>query len=245
MKHRKITYAVYTDPGDREINEDRVLAINRQDAFCFVICDGLGGHGMGDVAAETAVSVFQDLFEKCEEYSSFLKDAFSAAQDIILAEQIERHAQKKMKTTCTALVVDAEQAYIGHVGDSRTYIFRKNKVFKRTLDHSIPQMLALTKDIRESEIRFHPQRNILLRVMGEKWEEPMQELMKPISLRKCQAFLLCSDGFWELIEETEMCRLLSEADSVETWLQQMAQVVKANGIGKNMDNNSAIAVWVE
>ena len=245
MKQRKITYAVYTDPGDRDLNEDRYCVCCHQDAFCFVLCDGLGGHGMGDTAAEIVTAVFENLFEKSTDPMRFLKDAFPAAQDILLAEQMERHAVKKMKTTCTALVLDKNSACIGHVGDSRTYVFHKNKVLKRTLDHSIPQMLALTGDIQESEIRFHSERNILLRVIGEKWEEPMQELQKPLSLRKCQAFLLCTDGFWELIDEEEMCRLLKDSSGVQEWLDQMAQVVKSNGMDKNMDNNSAIAVWVE
>ena len=67
--------------------------------------------------------------------------------------------------------------------------------------------------------------------------------MAPIPLKKCQAFLLCSDGFWELIEEQEMCSLLKNSNSVDEWLQKMIMVVKTNGIGRKMDNNSAIAIW--
>ena len=112
------------------------------------------------------------------------------------------------------------------------------------MDHSIPQMLAMAGDIKESEIRFHKERNILLRVMGEKWERPMQEILKPMPLRKCHAFLLCSDGFWEFITEDEMLRLLKGSSTVQDWLDQMASIVKKNGEGRNMDNNTAIAVWV-
>lgn len=244
MKNRSLTYAVYTDPGSREINEDRTLVCRHGGSHCFVLCDGLGGHGMGDVAAQTAVEVFEDLFSKCEDIPGFLEEAFSAAQDIILAEQIQRHAEKKMKTTCAALVLDRGNVCIGHVGDSRVYAFGKNKLIRRTMDHSIPQMLALAGDIKESQIRFHSERNILLRVMGEKWERPMQEILKPMSLRKCQAFLLCSDGFWEFITEDEMIKLLKASSSVQEWIDQMAAVVKKNAEGRNMDNNTAIAVWV-
>ena len=79
--------------------------------------------------------------------------------------------------------------------------------------------------------------------MGIEWEEPMYELMAPMPLKKCQAFLLCSDGFWELIDEKEMCALLKKANSPQEWLLNMAEIVKANGVGRNMDNFSAIAVW--
>ena len=245
MRSPKITYAVYTDPGDGEINEDRVCVLHSQNSFCFVLCDGLGGHGMGDIAAETVTAVFEDLFRKHTDHAAFLNDAFPAAQDILRAEQETRHAGNMMKTTCTALVLDQSKAYIGFIGDSRAYVFHKNKVVKRTIDHSVSQMLALTGDIKESEIRFHSERNILIRVMGEKWERPMQELLKPMKLSKCQAFLLCSDGFWELIEEDKMCSLLKEAKSAEEWLDNMAAAVRDNQTARFKDNNSAIAVWVE
>ena len=71
----------------------------------------------------------------------------------------------------------------------------------------------------------------------------MYELMKPLPLKKCQAFLMCSDGFWELIDEKDMCALLKQSDTVEEWMQAMVEVVKENGKDRNMDNFSAIAIW--
>ena len=214
------------------------------DRQCFVLCDGLGGHGMGDTASQLAVQVCLNLFENTADLSAFPGEALQASQDILLAEQMARNAQQKMKTTGVVLAMDRENAYIGHVGDSRLYIFEKNKVRKRTLDHSIPQMLVMTGDIKESEIRHHPERNMLLRVLGIPWEEPMYECMAPVPLNKCQAFLLCSDGFWEYITEKEMCELLKTSANVEEWLSRMAGTVKRNGKNENMDNNTAVAVWV-
>lgn len=238
-----ITYSTYTDKGGREINEDSIGVFQSAVNSGFVLCDGLGGHGMGDVASSLVVEVFKDQFYKTDDLVNFLGQAFLASQDILMAEQKTRGAEKKMKTTAVSLVTDENTAYIGHIGDSRVYVFYKNKVKTRTLDHSIPQMLVLSKEIKESEIRNHPERNIVLRVMGIEWEQPMYELMVPIPLKKCQAFLLCSDGFWELIEEKTMCEFLKKSSSVEQWLSEMAAEVKKNGFGKNMDNNSAIAVW--
>ena len=238
-----ITYSTYTDKGGRDINEDSIGVFQNAGNLGFVLCDGLGGHGMGDAASSLVVEVFKDQFSKTDDLVNYLGQAFLASQDILIAEQKARNAEKKMKTTAVSLVTDGNTAYIGHIGDSRVYAFNKNKVKTRTLDHSIPQMLVLSKEIKESEIRNHPERNIVLRVMGIEWEEPMYELMVPIPLKKCQAFLLCSDGFWELIEEKTMCELLKKASTVDQWLYEMAAVVKANGVGKNMDNNSAIAVW--
>lgn len=241
---KKLTYAVYSDIGSREINEDSVGVCQNGDKYCFVLCDGLGGHGMGDIASSLAVDVFKSRFSEVTDAADFLGQTFCAAQDIITAEQKARNAGRKMKTTGVAVVTDGSDAYIGYVGDSRGYVFRRNKVRTRTLDHSIPQMLALSGEIKESEIRHHPDRNILLRVIGIDWEEPMYALLPRIPLSKCQAFLLCSDGFWELIEEKTMCELLKKAGSVEEWLDSMVRVVRENGAGTDMDNNSAVAVWL-
>lgn len=236
-------HAVYTHSGGHEVNEDSVGVSQNGQNNCYILCDGLGGHGMGEVASSLVVDVFKDQFGKSDEAVNFLGQTFMAAQDILMADQKVRNAKRKMKTTAAVLATDDRNAYIGHVGDSRVYVFYKNKVKVRTLDHSIPQMLVLSGEIKENQIRNHPERNIVLRVLGIDWEEPMYELMAPIPLKKCQAFLLCSDGFWELIDEKEMCALLKRASSVEEWLLNMAEVVRKNGEGIEMDNNSAIAVW--
>ena len=238
-----LTFSSFTNRGSREINEDRIGCFANKGAHCFVVCDGLGGHGMGDAAAQTVVSVFQDLFSKSGDPARFLPEAFTAAQQILLTEQAALNARQKMKTTAVALVTDEHKAYIGHVGDSRLYVFQNNRVLTRTLDHSIPQMPVLSRQLREEEIRNHPDRNIVLRVMGVDWESPMYELAKPLRLRKCQAFLLCTDGFWELILEEEMCEFLQNSSSPEEWLRRMAAQVRERGKGKQMDNYSAIAVW--
>lgn len=237
-----MTYAIFSDKGGRPLNEDAVGVFRNGANQCYILCDGLGGHGMGDVASSLVVEVFKDQFEKTDEVVNFLGQTFCAAQDVLMAEQIARKARKKMKTTGVAVVTDDRNAYVGHIGDSRGYVFYKNKVKTRTQDHSIPQMLVLSGEIKESQIRNHPDRNTLLRVLGIDWDDTMYDLMAPIPLKKCQAFLLCSDGFWELIDEKTMCALLKKSKTAQEWVAAMAQVVRENGIGRDMDNYSAIAV---
>lgn len=238
-----IRYALFTNPGGREINEDAIGAFRNGENHCFILCDGLGGHGMGDIASNLVKEVFEEQFSRTDDMVNFIGQTFTVAQQILMMEQKEQHATQKMKTTGVAVVTDGKTVYIGHVGDSRAYVFHHGKVKTRTLDHSIPQMMVLSKQIKESEIRNHPQRNIVLRVLGTDWEEPQYELMLPIPLKRCQAMLLCSDGFWELIEEKDMCSTLKESKTPEEWVAKMAEIVKMNGVGKNMDNYSAIAVW--
>lgn len=239
-----ITYSVYTSLGSRSVNEDSAAVYEKDGRLCFVLCDGLGGHGMGDKASALAVKTIGECFMDFDPSEDFFAPAFEIAQGNLLGEQKRIGAERMMKTTAAVLICDKKTARIGHVGDSRIYCFRRGKVWFRTLDHSVPQMLALSGDIKESEIRNHPDRSLLLRVMGVAWDEPKYELHEPVALKKCQAFLLCSDGFWELIEEEKMCALLKESRSVEEWLSKMAEEVTRNGKDKDMDNNTAIAVWM-
>lgn len=240
-----LKYAIITDSGDRDVNEDSVGFAQKDNVMCFVLCDGLGGHGMGDVASEYVKDIFLASFQESPNKKDFFEKAFITAQESLMKKQKELSATNKMKTTLVCMVSDNKNVQVGYIGDSRFYAFSKDQVKVQTKDHSIPQMLVFTKEIDESQIRNHPDRNMLLRVMGIPWDKPMHERLKPIPLKKCQAFLLCSDGFWELIEETEMCLLLKESATVDEWLFKMTEVVKKNGSDKNMDNFSAIAIWNE
>ena len=241
-----LTHALVTNVGGRPVNEDSIGAFEKGSFQCFVVCDGLGGHGMGDAASSLVRDHFGQRFERITAAKHFLDITFEGAQAALLEQQRQLKADHKMKTTAVALLTDGKKAYIGHIGDSRLYVFDKNAVRIKTTDHSLPQMLVKSGEITEEDIRNHPERNIVMRVMGTKWEDGHKyELMKPIPLRKCQAFLLCTDGFWELIHESEMCDCLQKAASASDWLIQMNSIVRKNGIpkGEDMDNYSAIAVW--
>lgn len=239
-----ITYTVFTDRGGREVNEDSARVFEKDGKKCLVLCDGLGGHGKGEVASALVVEAVGQIFNSAQKIDEdFLRSAFQLSQEALIDEQIRQDAKTDMKTTAMAMYIDGNKVQWGHVGDSRLYAFAKNKVKLRTLDHSVPQMLVFAREIKEKQIRNHPDRNRLLRVMGIEWEKPMYELAEQTQLEKYQAFLLCSDGFWELIDEKQMCKLLKNSSTVEEWMQAMVEVIKQNGIGKNMDNYTAIALW--
>ena len=244
-----IKYYLFSDKGGREINEDAVGHIEHDGKHCFILCDGLGGHGMGDVASSLVCDAVAGLFKdyKLNSFDDFLREAFETAQKRLRSEQDIRNAKNKMKTTCTILVIDNTEACIGFIGDSRLYIYAGNEILRRTLDHSVPQRLALAGQIQEKEIRNHPDRNKVLHVMGTEWEKPEYEILEGVPLDRCQAFLLCSDGFWENIEDKEMCRELKKSGSPEEWIKNMIRCVKKRN-GKEidkMDNYSAIGIWTE
>ncbi len=237
-----IDYQLFTNIGGRSVNEDSVRTASKNGTYCFILCDGLGGHGKGELASGYVADSIKEQFLASDNLDTFLADAINKAQEGLMAEQKRLHATTEMKTTVTVLLVNDTTFRYGHVGDSRVYCFRKNKVLTRTLDHSVPQMLVLAGDIKEKKIRNHPDRNRLLRVMGIEWDSPRYELSEVNEINDGDAFLLCSDGFWELIVEKQMCKTLKKAKSASEWMELMTGIVAKNGKGIDMDNNSAIAV---
>ena len=237
-------YHVLTNNGGREVNEDYAAVLTREDgSFCAVLADGLGGHGRGEVASELVVRNSLSLWETFSgKTEDFLNLCFQDSQEKLLQKQLAEHAQDSMKTTMTALVCDGKQVQWGHIGDSRLYMFQDNKIATRTLDHSVPQMLVATGEIKEKDIRGHEDRNRLLKVMGTPWDKPKYELADPVPCRKEMAFLLSSDGFWELVEDRDMVSCLKKAATPKEWLEAMEQIVLKNGVGKKMDNYTAIGV---
>ncbi len=237
-------YYVYTDVGSREINEDYAdcCHLTGEQSY-FVVCDGLGGHGKGEVASElVAKTVLEYAKENHANREELLEQSVLYAQQTLLQAQRDLNAHDEMKTTVVALHICGNEAQWAHVGDSRLYVFRKKKVLQRTLDHSVPQMLVAAGEIKEKQIRNHPDRNRLIRVMGIAWNGPKYEISAPLELQSGDAMLLCTDGFWELIDEKEMIKCLKKAKSAQQWLETMGELVKKNGKGSNMDNNTAIGV---
>ncbi len=237
-----IKYASITNVGSRNCNEDNFKVSSVSDRHCFVVCDGLGGHNAGDVASKIATNVFVDEFCYCNDLLNFLENAFDSAQKRILLYQKENNSYRNMKTTAVCMSTDGNHVYVGHVGDSRFYGFKKDGSYIRTLDHSIPQLLVQSQTITEVEIRNHPNRNMLFKVLGEKSDEAACELSEPLSMDDFSAFLLCSDGFWELINEADMTSCLNTSSTPQEWLDKMTAIVELNGVNKNMDNYTAITV---
>ncbi len=240
-----VTYHLLSNRGDRDNNEDSVGMYQVEQNYCFVLADGLGGHGKGERASELAVEEVVKVFAVDGVGEEPMSEAFAKAQEAILAEQKEDVTAMDMKTTLVVLHVEENQIRWGHIGDSRLYYFQNGKLVKRTLDHSVPQMLVAAGQLKEKHIRNHPDRNRLLRVLGVDWDSPKYQIAEAEARTGLQAFLLCTDGFWELIDEKKMMHCLKKAKSPEEWVDLMEAIVLKNGSGVNMDNYSAVAVWVD
>ena len=147
-----------------------------------------------------------------------------------------------MQSTVVGLVTDGTKACWGHVGDSRLYLFRAGRLVHQTKDHSVPQVLADAGQIEQCEIRQHEDRNRLLRTIGSK-QVLRSAVFEPTELVKGDAFLLCSDGFWDYVLEDEMLVDLIRSAAPTDWLQRMQQRLLARVSGE-FDNYTALAVWM-
>ena len=235
-------FYTYTSIGGRCVNEDSCGVASHEKDVCFVVADGLGGHGGGDVASRCAVDTVCELFLKEGYTDTFFKKAFDSAQKNILEKQKQLGAWNRMKSTLVIVEMDSKFIRFAHIGDSRFYHFKNGKFKARSLDHSVPQLLALSREISDAEIRNHPDRNKLMRVMGAADEYPEFDEGKKIRLVGNNAFLLCTDGFWELIEESDMEKCLQESNTAEEWVQRMCAYIRKNGEGREMDNYTCIAI---
>lgn len=240
-----ITFATYSDIGDREKNEDSLLAEKIKEQYCFVVADGLGGYLGGEIASGLVCQTTHNFMLRHSPINnSMIPQVFNACQSALLQQQKDANADGQIRTTMNLLCLDHREAYWGHIGDSRTYYFHNKHLIRRTFDHSVPQMLVAMGELEESHIRFHEDRNRLLKVLGASGSPPQLQQEQPVLLTGNQHFLLCSDGFWEYISEEQILLCLDEADSPDSWLDNMLELIRRNSRTKHKDNLTAVAVWI-
>lgn len=239
-----ISYSSITNKGDRRVNEDSIGHYMDKDIGLFIVADGLGGHGAGDIASHYVVE--QYLMQYSEDYHDSAERYFSGVFTSIQAGllDLQKQMNKDMKSTAAAVLLTDKRLSICHIGDSRVYVFGKKKILYRTLDHSVPQMLVNAGEIKEKNIRFHPDRNRLLRALGEDSAVVDYDIYSMLLTPNINGILICSDGFWEYVEEREMKRTLYKADSTEKWISDMEDIVLKNAKEHIKDNYSAIGIML-
>lgn len=231
----------YSDAGGRTKNEDNGGIYVYPDRIIAVAADGLGGQGEGSTASLLAV----EALSRCgaeEELPDreILQTYFRKANEAIRKKQ---QNQFHMKTTAVYLCVWKNHAVWAHIGDSRLYHLYQNKICHFTLDHSIPQISVLLGEIERKDIPKHPQRNRLTKALGCEEAEP--EIQEPVLLQQGRhAFLLCTDGFWEYLDEEELEETADKAETAEEWIAGLRRRI-AERCGSGQDNNTAIAVILQ
>ena len=245
----QIELAILSRRGGRNYNEDACGHWHSDSHVCCVMADGAGGHGGGDRASKLAV---QEVIGAYAAQPVATPDAIRhmvvQANRTIHAHRADDVATRQMHTTVVSLFIDLEagQAAWGHCGDSRLYGFRQGRIASQTRDHSLVQSLVDGGMLAPEKMRTHPQRSELISALGVAEEDLLVSVSEqPWSIRPGDAFLLCTDGLWEYVEEPGLEEALAMAPDPHAWLDALeVRVLQAASHKPSHDNFSALAVWV-
>jgi len=231
--------------GGKEDNQDYAdyVILKKKNAACWVVADGLGGHRGGGIAAKTAVEVILKSFKENPGCSvEAINQYLDAAHGEILRLQQEKPRLSRMRTTVVMMVSDFKHVLWAHVGDSRLYRLQKGLIDFQTKDQSLPQAMASEGEITADQVRFHKERNVLLRTLGQAELFRPQVHQEKQPLTEGNAFLLCTDGFWEHVLEAEMEMDYAKARTPGKWLRKMEKRLLGKAKAK-LDNYTAMAVY--
>jgi serine/threonine protein phosphatase PrpC len=232
MRSITIEHTSLTDIGlVREANEDSCGAIEGVNGPVFTVCDGMGGHVGGAIASGIAVKSILDFITTAtvENPSVSINNAIISANQKILEAVRERPDLKGMGTTATILTVQPGGVYIGHVGDSRIYMFTNGQLHRLTKDHSFVQTLLDAGAITPEEADTHPRKNELTNAMGVLDAIQPTVIRSPIKPRPGDIFLLCTDGLCGLVNDTTIEQIVATTPTLDKAAQQLIQVAKSAG----------------
>ncbi len=234
--------AMISKAGGRRNNEDYCCFVEADGIGCYVLADGLGGHQKGELASRTIGEALLGFFKASPGLNSqMLINYIEKTSQVYLSVQQADAANKNMKATLVVLLTDGSNALWGHVGDSRLYYFQQSVIKSQTKDHSVPQKLADSGIIKPEEIRFHEDRNRLTAAFDGGNNLKFEVSAELQTVVNGDAFLLCSDGFWEYITEIEMELCLQKTKGAVPWLNQMERLLLKRAEAGH-DNYSAVAV---
>src|SRR5579872_731343 len=222
---QKIEYAALTDIGYRRRNNQDSYAVQiapdrdqwGRRGHLFLVADGMGGHAVGELASKIAADTIPHTYQKLQsdDPAVALKSAVVTANATINARGEMNRDFTRMGTTCTTLVLYPKGALIAHVGDSRAYRVRADRIEQLTFDHSLQWELLRQGKMSPEEIFRNEPRNVITRSLGP---NPLVQvdIEGPYPTRPNDVYLLCSDGLTGLVKDEEIgiaCRELPPSEA--------------------------------
>lgn len=235
--HFDVTVHVLSDAGCvRDTNEDCVRFVEPHDpavlgakGLLLLVADGMGGHSAGEVASRLAVdAVHRAYYAAPGDPAASLEEAFHEANREIHEAARRDHRLAGMGTTCTALVVRHDQATCAHVGDTRLYLVRDDRMYLMTEDHSAVRAMVSSGLLTPGEARRHADRNVILRALGTHPDVEVTTWSDPFPCRANDSFLLCSDGLHDPLTDDEI-RQIVVAHPDRSGCEALVQLARSRG----------------
>ena len=196
----------------RAENEDYYGSMETPNGSIIIVCDGMGGHVGGKEASTTAVENMLSYMSNKDYSNPILAHNNSI---IFVNSQINKKANDNpelqgMGTTVVALLIQDENIFIAHVGDSRIYLLSDKKLHRITKDHSVVQQMVDRGIITPEEAETHSAKNQILKALGieDNVEPTLSD--EPILAKKDDIFLLCSDGLSDMVDDTVIHKVLTD-----------------------------------
>ena len=207
----QVEYAKVSALGDRSDNQDRAAVVVADDAALMLVFDGMGGHSDGARAAETGLKVVQDLFMASDlpifDPQGFLYMALARAHDEVVSLGEAVAVDFRPRATCAVCLVQEGGSFWAHIGDSRIYQVRDNRVLQRSRDHSHVEVLIQEGAITEEEALDHPMRNFVECCLGGDAPVPDMSITAKQALLPGDVLLACSDGLWSGLADADMAQI--------------------------------------
>lgn len=257
MSATSFSWSVGSDPGlRRSSNEDSYCT--RPDIGLYIVADGMGGHVAGEVASRVAVEAIQAFIQETAGAdknrtwpfpfepalsleANRLKAAFRLANRRIGSTIADSEDLRGMATTASALLVGTDVSCVGHVGDSRVYVVRGNRLEQITHDHSWVEEQVRAGAMSPTAARQHPWRNVVTRALsgGDDPEVDVTDI-KPVSGER---YLLCSDGLFTVVGDERILEILGDRKS--SLEQVCARLIDAANNAGGPDNITTLALQVD
>ncbi len=238
-----------TDIGmHRKENQDNIYIPELNDEIqLYIVADGMGGANAGGIASRMAIEYLRNAIKEGydaakdarEKIESLIKKAIVDTNNYVLKKASENPEYTGMGTTVSLALVVKNKVYIGHVGDSRVYRIRKEFMRQLTKDHSYVQALVQSGTITKAEAEKHPQKNVLLKVLG--CEPGLEPDVMVKGFLKGDILLICSDGLTNMMDVHDIFEEVKEGkNDLSKTCNNLISHSKKNG---GYDNISVILVF--
>ncbi len=253
----RFSHAGASDVGrKRTHNEDAFLLLPEESLYC--VADGMGGHASGEVASKIAVEEMAEFFRmtgrdedatwpfKLDPKRSYDENRLVTGVKLANLRIHERARTDEklhgMGTTIVAAAIPREgnAALVGHVGDSRAYLFRRGELVQLTTDQTLVHEMIAAGSLTPEQARVHPQRNMITQALG--CPTPIVPVLGKAPLRRGDRLLICSDGLHGEVEDGRLKEILAQAYSPRRTLELMLEEALRNG---GRDNITALLLALD